>query len=449
MPFASDGPYRPPSSASMVWQSQEARILLWVLVFFGAYQPLSLLAAWVRLGPRLEPLSIVLGAVNACVAWAGVFAVRRGWQRGAAGTFVLVGVIQLWVGYRYWGLQAQSPFLLLQLLLVLVAGVVLGRRVLWATVVGVLVGVLCGAWRDAVMYMFARSAMEILVEQTLHVVAGFLVVSAVFDAALATLRRSLGTARRHSEELARSRDRLQLEIQEKERSRDLLVHAQKMEAVGRLAGGIAHDFNHLLGLVLGYARRGQRSADPGHMREALQGSEFAARRATAVARRLLDFSRLEANRPEVFDAALALEEMRPMLRQLLRPEVSLELAVVSPAAVLFDRGQLELIVLTLASNANDAMPGGGQLAVSVEEADGQVTIEAADTGTGMSAEALAHCFEPFFTTKPAGQGTGLGLAVAHDLVEASGGRMDVDSVPGQGCRFRIVLPCVETVATPG
>jgi len=413
---------------------------MWMLLFVGSYQPLSIVAGWLRFGARLDPMSIWLATLNTVVAWSCLIALRRGLHRGAAMVFVGAGIAQLWISYWHWGLAAQLPYQLMQLLLVLAAGLLLGRRGVWVTVAGVIAAVVLGAWRDVAMMMFPRGMMAGVIEQALHAIVGFVVVSAVFDAALSTLRRSLRTARRRSDELARSRDRLQLEMQEKERSRDQLVHAQKMEAVGRLASGVAHDFNHLLSLVLGYARRGQRSRDPAQMHEALQGAELAARRATAVTRKLLDFSRLETNRPELFDAAVALADMQPMLRQLLRPEIALDLALAGPAPVRFDRAQLELIVLTLASNADDAMADGGGFTVSVACSAGEVRIEAADTGTGMSAEALARCFDPFFTTKPAGQGTGLGLAVAHQLVEAAGGRMDVDSVQGQGCRFSIQLP---------
>ncbi len=428
---ATQGRPRPP---------QESRILMWMLLFVGSYQPLSIVAGWLRFGARLDPMSIWLATLNTVVAWSCLIALRRGLHRGAAMVFVGAGIAQLWISYWHWGLAAQLPYQLMQLLLVLAAGLLLGRRGVWVTVAGVIAAVVLGAWRDVAMMMFPRGMMAGVIEQALHAIVGFVVVSAVFDAALSTLRRSLRTARRRSDELARSRDRLQLEMQEKERSRDQLVHAQKMEAVGRLASGVAHDFNHLLSLVLGYARRGQRSRDPAQMHEALQGAELAARRATAVTRKLLDFSRLETNRPELFDAAVALADMQPMLRQLLRPEIALDLALAGPAPVRFDRAQLELIVLTLASNADDAMADGGGFTVSVACSAGEVRIEAADTGTGMSAEALARCFDPFFTTKPAGQGTGLGLAVAHQLVEAAGGRMDVDSVQGQGCRFSIQLP---------
>jgi signal transduction histidine kinase len=165
---------------------------------------------------------------------------------------------------------------------------------------------------------------------------------------------------------------------------------------------------------------------------------------SAVTRRLLDFSRQEATLLEVFDAAAALAEMEPVLRQLLGPQVTLEPALEGPARIRFDRAQLELIMLTLASNAGHAMPGGGRFGLSLrclpDDAGGQVLIEATDTGTGMDAQALARCFEPFFTTKPAGQGTGLGLAVADNLVNAAGGRMEAEGAPGQGCTFRIVLP---------
>ena len=423
-----------------------AWILQGLLGFVGVFQPLSLLLAWLRAGSALDPDSIVVAALNAVLAWGCLLGVLGGWHRRAAAAYVGGSMLLLGAAHWHWGMAAQAQQQALQLLPVLAAGLVLGRATLWLTVAGMVTAMLAGAWRDASMLMFPQDLMLAIGERALHAVAGFIAVSALLDAALATLRHSLATARRRGDELARSRDRLQLEMQEKERSRDQLVHAQKMEAVGRLSSGVAHDFNHLLSLVLGYARRGQRSDDPAQMHEALQGAESAARRAIAVTRRLLDFSRQEGWRPEVFDAAAALAEMEPMLRQLLRPDIVLELALEGPAHVRFDRAQLELIVLTLASNADHAMADGGRFGLSLRtrpeggRGDGEVLIQATDTGTGMDAQALARCFEPFFTTKPAGQGTGLGLAVAHNLVQAAGGRMEVESAPGQGCTFRIALP---------
>lgn len=423
-----------------------AWLLQGLLGFVGVFQPLALGLAWWRTGGLLDVGSVAIPAFNAVLAWACLLGVRLGRPRLAAAAYVALGTLLLGLAYWHWGLAAQASQQALQLLPVLAAGLALGRASLWLAAAGMVAAVLAGAWRDASLLLFPRDVVPFIAERALHAAAGFLAVAAVLDAVLATLRASLATARQRGDALARSRDRLQLEMQEKERSREQLVHAQKMEAVGRLASGLTHDFNHLLSLVLGYARRGQRSEDPARMREALMGAESAARRAMAVARRLLDFSRQEATRVEVFDAAAALREMEPMLRQLFRPGIELALALDGPATVRFDRAQLELIVLTLASNSDHAMAdGGGRFTLSVRTlpggaGDGEVVIEASDTGAGMDARALARCFEPFFTTKPSGQGTGLGLAVAQQLVQAAGGRMEVESAPGQGCTLRIRLP---------
>jgi len=413
------------------------------------YQPLSLLVAWWRADVLLDPGSIVLASVNGVLAWGCLLASRRGAHRAAAAAYVAGSLLIIAAAYWRSGMTVHLSQQVAQLLPVLAAGLMLGRAALWATVGGMALAMLAGAWRDAAGMLFARAVMAAIAERAFHAVAGLVAVAAVLDAALAALRRSLRTARRRGDDLARARDRLQLEMLEKDRSRELLVHAQKLEAVGRLASGVAHDFGHLLSLVLGHARRGQRSRDPAEMLAALQGAESAARRASALTRQLLDFSRYDAARLEVFDAGRALAEMEPMLRQLFRPgvELALELAVPVPGCVRLDRAQLELIVLNLASNADQAMPGGGRFRLALRlEADGtpggQVVVEAADTGCGMDPETLARCFEPFFTTRPAGQGTGLGLAVARSLVEAAGGHLEAESAPGRGSAFRLRLPRV-------
>jgi CheY-like chemotaxis protein len=185
------------------------------------------------------------------------------------------------------------------------------------------------------------------------------------------------------------------------------------------------------------------------MKDAVQGIVLAARRGAAVSRKLLTFSRREAIRPEVVDIVAAWEEAAPMLRQLFVDThvVSFDQGLPRPAHVLMDRAQFELSLLNIAANARDAMPGGGRFEATLRPwqdggVDG-VAVELRDTGSGMSEAVRQRIFEPYFTTKPIGAGTGLGLAVVRDAFMASGGWVQVESVPGEGSCFRLWLPIVD------
>ncbi|MEN4904460.1 sensor histidine kinase [Luteimonas sp. TWI1437] len=183
--------------------------------------------------------------------------------------------------------------------------------------------------------------------------------------------------------------------------------------------------------------------DPEEMKAALRSAESAARRAGKASHRLVDFSRHDETAPETFAAATALADLDPMLRQTFLPgvDVVLDLDPGAHLAIHFDRAHLELILLSLAANAQQAMPDGGRFTLSVAPyALDRVEIIARDTGRGMSATTRARCFELFFTTRPAAQEAGLGLAVAAHLVREAGGDITVESAPGQGSAFRIVLP---------
>ncbi|MBN6149221.1 hypothetical protein JR065_02610 [Xanthomonas sp. AmX2] len=421
---------------------RNAAMLQLVLVFVGLYQLTTMLVAWSRIGTAIDPVALWLAGLNALAMWACFVLLRRGAFLWAARLFVVVSLALLTLGYARWGLEAQLRGQLSQLLPVLIGGLLLSRRALWGTVAWMALVVALGAWRDAARVFFLPGLWPRISESAAMGIVGFVIAAIVLDQSVAALRDSLALARQRGNELARSRDRLQLEMQEKERSQALLVHAQKMEAVGRLAGGVAHDFNHLLGLILGYAARGRRSDDPEQLKAALQGAEAAARRAAAVTRKLLDFSRLEDTRLEVFEPAEVVAGMRPMLDQLFGPQVQVRLQLhEAPCPVRFDRAQLELIVLNLAANAHQAMPEGGQFELALApQPDAMLEIVARDNGHGMSEDVRARCLEPFFTTKPSGQGTGLGLAVSANLIAAAGGALLVESAPGRGSVFRLRLP---------
>jgi signal transduction histidine kinase/CheY-like chemotaxis protein len=231
------------------------------------------------------------------------------------------------------------------------------------------------------------------------------------------------------------------------------LRAEHMEAVGRLAGGVAHDFNNLLTAILGHAELLLARAELGHRdREDLVPITRAAGRAAVLVRELLTFSRRQPHVPRHFVLDELLGDMRKMLEPLLGTNVGLRLELGAPGAVVFaDPGQIELSVLNLATNARDALTGGGQFVLRtsvVEVAPGgdpvltpghHLRLDVRDTGSGIRADHLPRIFEPFYTTKP-GKGTGLGLASVHGIVKQSGGEIRVESEPGQGTTFQIWLP---------
>ncbi len=255
---------------------------------------------------------------------------------------------------------------------------------------------------------------------------------------------------RQQGELRQANARLRREMQERREVEARLQHAQKMEAIGRLAGGIVHDFNNVVQTVQGAAERIEAlAADPELQRLAATVDE-AASRGAAVTRRLLAFARRGELRAESCDIVKVLRDAREMLASTLGPGISVVLDTPGTLpAVLADRAQLATVLVNLATNARDAMPAGGDVVFSAALAGappsaladgGYVLLSVTDGGTGMSAEVLARAAEPFFTTKPDGEGTGLGLAMARDFAEQSGGALDISSRVGAGTVVRLWLP---------
>ncbi len=225
------------------------------------------------------------------------------------------------------------------------------------------------------------------------------------------------------------------------RTQEQFLHAQKMEAMGRLAGGVAHDFNNLLSIIGNYAALSLRDIpDDDMLREPLEEISAASRRAANLTRQLLTFSRRHAARLTTVDLNAIIREMETMLRRLLGEDVEL-LTRLDPALppVRGDAGQVEQVVMNLAVNARDAMPEGGRLSVETHAEGERAVLRVSDTGKGMEPEVLAHVFEPFFTTKEVGRGTGLGLATVYGIVSSFGGEVTVESEPGEGATFTIAL----------
>jgi two-component system cell cycle sensor histidine kinase/response regulator CckA len=238
-----------------------------------------------------------------------------------------------------------------------------------------------------------------------------------------------------------------------------LYRAERLDTLGQLAGGIAHDFNNLLAVILSYAGFViEETADRPAVRADAEQVLTAAQRAATLTRQLLIFSRREEIRLAELDLDAVIADMLGLLRTSVGAQVEVRVGpAAESAAIVADRGQIEQVLLNLAVNARDAMPGGGTLTMGTSLAElsdeyarlhpgvspgRYVELALTDTGTGMGAEVAARIFEPFFTTKPLGEGTGLGLSTVYGIVIQSGGSMTVDSEEGTGTTFRVYFPAV-------
>lgn len=252
------------------------------------------------------------------------------------------------------------------------------------------------------------------------------------------------------------------DITEHKRTEQALHHAQKMEAVGRLAGGIAHDFNNLMMVVIGHAYRLLQQFSSHPSRGELETISQAGMKAAALTKKLLTFGRQQVFEPKELNINTAIREMEDILKRLIGEHIQ-TVIVLHPGAghALVDPIQFEQVIMNLVLNARDAMPDGGLLNLETDHVslDEQyvrlhpgsspgpyVKIMVQDTGCGMDADTLAHIFEPFFTTKGPGKGTGLGLATVYGIVKQSRGYTEVTSEPGRGSRFIVYLPRVEEPA---
>jgi PAS domain S-box-containing protein len=250
------------------------------------------------------------------------------------------------------------------------------------------------------------------------------------------------------------------DLTERKKLEKQLTQSQKMEAIGQLAGGIAHDFNNLLTVIDGYselALQKLREDDP--LLADLIEIRDAGKRAAALTRQLLAFSRRQVLQPRVFNLNSVVVEMGKMLRRLIGEDIQLR-TVLRPVHgnIKADPGQIEQVIMNLAVNARDAMPNGGTLTLETQGVDideeyssqhlavkpgRYMMLAISDTGCGMDEETQKRIFEPFFTTKGTGKGTGLGLSTVYGIVKQSGGNIWVYSEPGRGSTFKIYLPLVE------
>ena len=253
------------------------------------------------------------------------------------------------------------------------------------------------------------------------------------------------------------------DVTEKKALEGQLRQAQKMEAVGTLAGGIAHDFNNILSAVIGYGSLLQmkiKKDDP--LRSNIDQILAAANRAAQLTRGLLAFSRKQIIRMTPINLNDVVQRVQELLGRIIGEDISLEVHLSGKElSVLGDSGQIEQILMNLATNARDAMPKGGALSISTErfELDEQfirahgygkkgtyAVLSVTDNGSGIDAKTLKKIFEPFFTTKEVGKGTGLGLAIAYGVIKQHDGYINVYSEPGRGSTFKVYLPMIEATA---
>jgi two-component system NtrC family sensor kinase len=276
-------------------------------------------------------------------------------------------------------------------------------------------------------------------------------------------------AMRHSHEQQVARERwqaiaedLKLEVGRRKEAEDAMRQSQKMEAVGQLAGTVAHDFNNLLAALVGNVQLMQRRLAQGlhnDLPRYVAAMESITAKATAMTQRLLAFSRRQTLAPTPLDVKHRIHAMEDLITQSVGPSVRVRTVLTKdPCRAVCDPNELDSALLNLSINARDAMAGGGDLtlccaqvhltapeaaALRLSEGQAYVVIRVKDTGAGMSPETIQRAFEPFFTTKPAGQGTGLGLAMVYGFVAQSGGQIKINSAPGEGTEVQIYLPAYE------
>ncbi|MBJ6751104.1 response regulator [Geomonas anaerohicana] len=246
------------------------------------------------------------------------------------------------------------------------------------------------------------------------------------------------------------------DMTERQLMEEQLRQAQKMEAVGQLAGGVAHDFNNVLTVIAGYANILKMDLTPESVHYGLaEQISAAAERAAQLTRGLLAFSRKQAISPQRCDLGEIVRHVEQFLGRIIGEDIQVKTEILpEPLPVQVDLAQIEQVLVNLAANARDAMPGGGVFTIATGLREGSsyahgaaagkhAVIIVADSGEGMDEATSRRIFEPFFTTKEVGKGTGLGMAIVYGIVQQHKGSISVSSTPGQGTVFTIELPLVE------
>lgn len=251
------------------------------------------------------------------------------------------------------------------------------------------------------------------------------------------------------------------DITQRKRLEQQLIQSQKMESIGMLAGGVAHDFNNLLTAISGYSQliQDQFAAGDEMLAMCIEQVIAATERAVELTRNLLAFSRKQIINPQLIQVNGLVISVGKLLTRMIGEDIEFETQLVSEElTVMADKGQIDQVLINLATNARDAMPQGGRLLIRTGRAEldrkaaqrydldkggRYALISVADSGHGMDKETVARIFEPFFTTKETGKGTGLGLSIIYGIVKQHNGTITVESEPAKGSTFTIYLPLVE------
>ncbi len=308
----------------------------------------------------------------------------------------------------------------------------------------------------------APSALEVLKESGLDL--PFIVVTGSIGEDIAVAAMKAGASDYLlKDNLARLVPAVRRELREAESRRqgralvDRLAQAEKLESLGRLAGGVAHDLSSILTSILGYADLGLGQLPDGHAaRDDIQGIRQHVQRAATLTRQLLAVASRQVIEPRVLNLNDAILDSLPTLRPILGGDVELATALAPDLwPVTADPRQIEQVLVCLVTNAQEAIPGGGEITIETRNArlseggrdrqppdvaDECAVLAVSDTGVGMTDEVKARAFEPFFSTKPPGEGNGLGLATCYGIVAQNGGHIDVSSAPDLGTTFNVYLP---------
>ncbi len=245
------------------------------------------------------------------------------------------------------------------------------------------------------------------------------------------------------------------DLTEKKRAEEMILHHQKLDAIGQLSGGIAHDFNNILSVIGGNLEMMAGHEQTPGAKRALSRAQEAVERASRITHRLLAFARRQPLERQAIDLNITLNNLLDMLRRSIDETIDIQLQLsADPAVVDADIDQLETAILNLAINSKDAMPGGGQLVIETENArviddprtiqevppGDYVRVSVSDNGKGMPADVRDRALEPFFTTKEVGQGTGLGLSMVYGFLKQLGGHARIYSESGRGTRVSLFFP---------
>ncbi len=386
---------------------------------------LALMAALTSLFNKENNLLVTAGFYGSVLVWIGAatWLVRRGRVLAAAWSisvffWVLIAAVTLLFG----GLQGQNASTFAGV--VLLVGSILGGSV------AILVAVASSAWCALIVYLELNGLLPTPVVSYSPINAwGALVATVLLTSVL--LKESQKSLRRVYEQAGKL-------AQERDEALRRSIQGQKMEIVGNLTSGIAHDFNNLLTIVSSASSTLRRtvaaSVEP---KEALDDLDEATNRAVLLIRQLVSLGRSNAADTDVINLSEVVGSLAKMLPRLLGPGIQVKTDLSEESWVHASRVALEQIILNLAVNARDAMASGGEFALTISVRDKDVQLTARDTGVGMTPDVLSRIFEPFYTTKSAG--TGLGLPTVQRLVQQLGGTLTVQSNPGQGSCFTLLL----------